>query len=212
MNLADATAAGGAARPTGPPPSPRSTSSTATAPEGYRDAGAAARRGAEGGRRRPAGRAPRCGTRWRPTARPIRCCATWRACCGLSIRSTRRSRAAGGTAEGAGRARTMPWHALAEEQLALLDLRLGKTDAGEDDVASPGAGRDGAEWRARAGQRPAEPTGRVSRHDAETDGGGRSAAPGGFARAAGAGRLRAVGRLVRHHKTPLPGKREPVSR
>ena len=55
-----------------------------------------------------------------------------------------------------------PWHALAEEQLALLDLRQGKTDQARDVAAPSGAGRHGAEWRSRTGKRPAEPARRLT--------------------------------------------------
>ena len=97
-----------------------------------------------------------------------------------------------------------PWRALAEEQLALLDLRLGKTDQARSVVAPSGAGRHGAEWRSRTGERPAEPAGRLT----------------GMARLTRRSALLAPLALggcglwddwFGTHKTPLPGKREAIS-
>ncbi len=41
-----------------------------------------------------------------------------------------------------------PWHAFAEEQLALLDLRLGKRDEAKTALSRLAAGHHGSEWRA----------------------------------------------------------------
>ena len=70
----------------------------------------------------------RCGTSWRRTRRSIRCCAISPACCGRSIRSTAAIRRLLEARLKALAAPNNPWHALADEQLALLDLRQGKAD------------------------------------------------------------------------------------
>ncbi len=85
--------------------------------------------GAEG-RATATSRAPAgCGTRWRTTAAPIRCCATSPTCNGRSTTSTPATPAEVAARLAPLAAPTNPWHPLAAEAQAMLDLRQGKREA-----------------------------------------------------------------------------------
>ena len=108
-----------------------------------------------------------------------------------------------------------PWHALASENLALLDLRQGHTDAAKATLRGLASDVTLAAGRARTGQRPAEPAGWMNRMTI-----GRDAAARGLVLTRRAALLAPLGALTGcglwdnwfgTKKMPLPGKRETIA-